>query len=319
MYIPSDNLDLRINGEPVYGFQFDRPERKDEMSVLESYNLNYNTLKFVLPITYKPILFDRADLNVIELFYKGDIIFSGCPAGQFDFDYRQGAGVIIIDASPWLGLISKSVSAYDIGASKPAALLSEIIGNLDARYTVISNVHNDVSGIYLAVDTDGEETEDISVLNNICDLLCMGVFLNSFYLEMFMLPEALIEGEELDNKILVDTQPIINSVTSMDYDKIVLTYKNTVGGTEETATAGAGKLVKSVSAENIYVDDTTAQNIVNRQYALFSTPWVSMTQSVAKEFKIGDRVSYGGYNFFVCSVECKYTHWIIKCYGKKGE
>jgi len=36
MYIPSDNLDLRINGEPVYGFQFDRPERKDEMSVLEA-------------------------------------------------------------------------------------------------------------------------------------------------------------------------------------------------------------------------------------------------------------------------------------------
>jgi hypothetical protein len=40
---------------------------------------------------------------------------------------------------------------------------------------------------------------------------------------------------------------------------------------------------------------------------------------VAKEFKIGDRVSYGGYNFFVYSVEHKYTHWIIKCYGKKGE
>jgi hypothetical protein len=104
----------------------------------------------------------------------------------------------------------------------------------------------------------------------------------------------------------------------MDYNKVVLTYKNAVGGADKTVTAGTGKLVKSVSADNIYMDDITAQNLVNRQYKLFLTPWVSMTQSVAKEFKIGDRVSYSGYNFFVYSVEYKYTHWIIKCYGKKG-
>jgi hypothetical protein len=42
-----------------------------------------------------------------------------------------------------------------------------------------------------------------------------------------------------------------------------------------------------------------------------------MEQAVSKKYEIGDRVSYDGYNFFVYGVENLYTHYIIKCYGKK--
>lgn len=317
MYIPSDNLDLRVNGEPVYGYQLKRPVRKDVMSMLTSYNLNYSSLELSIPLNYKSLLFDRADQNTVELLYNGKIIFSGYPAGS-SVDYGQGNGTLILNAVPWIGLVSKSYSTYAIGAAKPAALLAEIISDLDARYIVASNVHNDVSGIEIAVNTNGAETDDIGVINSICELLCMGVFLNGFLLEAFMLPETLAAGEELVPGIMVGKQPRFDSITSMDYDKITLTYKNTVGGAEKTVTAGNGRLLKNVSPTNIYMDDASAQNIVDRQYALFSTPWQSLEQAVSKEFKIGDRVSYGGYNFFVYSVEYVYTHWIIKCYGKRS-
>jgi hypothetical protein len=284
------------------------------MSVLVSYNLNYSTLDITLPINYQNILFEKMNENKVVLNIAGEE-FTGYPVNKSVL-YGEGAGIIRMSVTPWLGLISKTYSAYKIGASNPAALIAEILADLDVVYPQSPNVYNAVPGLELAIDTEGKEAENINLINAICDTLCMGVIIRNGQLTLYMLPEVIGAGEDI-TPVLVENQPRIDDVPSMFYDKINVTYKTAVGATEATYTAGSGNMAKSVSATNVYMSAATAQKIAEHQLILFSTLWKSMEQAVSKKYEIGDRVSYDGYNFFVYGVENLYTHYIIKCYGKK--
>lgn len=317
MWLPEDIRKLKINGDEVYDIQVSRPSQKTEISCLGSYNLNYSTLVFDLPMTYKSKLYEKLDDNKADFFDgKGVKLFSGY-ISQRSMDYGRGGGIIQLTATTWLGKLAKSLSIYDIAFTSPAALLSEIFSNLNMPYIVDSSIGTGLEGIELAVDSDGKAITDITLINDICTLLHLGIYLQDDKIKLFVLPETLLPGQPMNEKTLVGNQPKIDDDSSVYYDKIVFTYKNDKAGADKVVTVGGGDFIKTLSCANVYVTDSVAALITNRQYALLSTLWKTWEQTVSVPLQVGVPVSFDGHNFFVYSSEYMYSHYKIKCYGKR--
>lgn len=317
VWMPNDNFKLVLNGDEVHDMQVNaRPVRKMEMSCLGSYNLNYSTLDFSVPMTYKSKLFEKLGDNKVEFFdLSGRRVFNGYVLNR-SLIYGEATGIIRMTATPWLGMLAKSSHAYSIPAAGPASVLAEIFAASGLPYAVDPGVQNGLSGIAIAVDTGGKEVSDITLINEICGMLHIGVYLDGDIIRLFAVPEEMLPGEALDETSLVQDQPRIDDDSSVYFDRVTLSYKHNAGDTEHSMSLGQGSLVKTLTTSNVYMDDVSALALIARQYALMSSIWKTFDAQVHKKVGIGDRVSFDGHNFFVYAFEDVYTHYKIKCYGK---
>jgi hypothetical protein len=324
-YQPDQLYSIFINGDQFYFFQKERFSLVQEMGILTSYSMTFTSVDFSVPLDYNlKLIPNQLTSNIIDIFKGKNLIFHGyITEKKIDYCLKY----IDFKAVTFLNLLSKYPIQYgDTVATDAVSLLTarfqDILNILPVNFTISTQIANRhlLDGIALGLNTGTSSPNGIDVINNLCDLLDVGIYVENNVINLYALPEKMT-GKYSDISPYLDKPAEVEQKTAIYYNQYSMTYKLSYNGSNETnpVVAGNGTLIKAFTPENVFFvnDGYSAQAIVNRKLNIFSKNWHSFERMVnrASDLKCGDMFFYEGFNFITTSVEDKYIGKQIKAVG----
>jgi hypothetical protein len=325
LYKPDQLYSIFINGDQFYFFQKERFSLVQEMGILTSYSMTYTSVDFSVPLEYQlKLIPDQLTSNIVDIYKDKQKIFQGyISEKKIDFCLKY----IVFKAVTFLNLLSKYPMQYgDTSATGAISLLTsrfqDLLNILPVNFTISPQIANRqlLDGVSLGLNTGTNSPNGIDVINNLCDLLDVGIYVENNVIHLYAMPEKMT-GQQTDISPYLDKPAEVEQKTAIYYNQYSMKYKLSYNGSEETnpVTAGTGTIIKSFSPENVFFanDGYSAQTIVNRKLNIFSKNWHSFERTInrSSDLKNGSTFTYEGFNFICTSIEDKYISKNIKAIG----
>ena len=321
---------LLVNGTDITKYQRNRFSLTQATNMISSYSVAFNKLSVEIPLEKQDLLFEAPSQNNFTIKDLNGVIKYQGYVDQKEID--ECLKIIKIDSMPFLNLLSKNPQTITQTGTQNAAsllvsLLRSFVALLPVQYNVSPFVINGTLldnvniGVYMA-----SELNAIDILQNLLDLLEVGLLLYNNTIFLFAIPEDLSTQKTTDISGII-AQPLnnIKDLSGLFYEQYSLKYKLTGTGADQTpVTAGSGNVIKSLTADNVFFDTAqSAQNLVNRKQRLYVNTWKTAECSLNRQFdvRLGMYLIFHGlfddYVFLVTSIEDMYVNWKVKLYGQK--
>jgi hypothetical protein len=322
----------KINNRDISGVQLKRVELQSEAGFISSYNLNFNSIEFTVPYAQSSVFYDTTPQNKVSVFEasSGKQIFIGYVTTKEDDDNSL---TIKAKAQGYLSQLSKKyITLADTGYMDARAYLYQVFQRdllpiLPYNYTINTHTINDnlLSGIALYTNTGKSGVTGMSLAVDLMTTLNTSAYLEDGVLNFAAFPESwpdinsLVDiGPFLDKKIVAKEQ------YQYYYDTVSLDYYNVPNGPKKNITIGPGGLIKKPTLNNTFIDDISAQNLVQRYYNIYSKIYSAVEFNCSRdvELKLCDIIGYKNpqyrnYAFFITSLKNNYTSWAVKALGIK--
>jgi hypothetical protein len=324
LYAPDDAYSIFINGDQFYFFQKERFSLTQEVGLLTSYGMTLSSIDFSMPLEYGlKLIKNNLTSNIVDVKKDGKLMFHG-----YITEKKTNHAIKYMDftAVTFLNLLSKYPIAYaDTTPTGAVSLLTgklwELLDTLPCEYIISPQIFNRqlLDGISLGLNTGTSTLNGIDVINNLCDLLDTGIYVENNIVYIFVMPEQIFPGL-MDIEPYLDRPAEVEQKSSIYYNKYSMTYKLTYNGSNEATPviAGQGEIIKSFTPENVFFASVaSAQAIVNRKLNIFSQTWHTMERNVDRSLplKLGGYFAYKGLNYIITSIEDKYICKAIKAFG----
>jgi hypothetical protein len=321
----------KINNKDISNLQLSRASLKQEVDFVSSYNLNFNSVDFTIPFNQAGALYDITPLNNVALFdTSGNQVFAGYITAKEEINAQN---TIKATATGYLNQLSKKYfTISDTGYVSARAYLIQmfqknLIPALPYAYPINTHMINDslLNNIALYQNSG---TSSVTGMSSVIDL--MTVLNTSAYLENGVIKFAAFPESWPDINSVVDIAPYLKQPLDAKeqyqyyYDTISLDYLNASNGTKKNITYGPGGLVKKPSLNNLYIDDTSANNLVHRFSNIYNKIYSTVEFECRRDIDLNlcqfvgyKNPAYRNYVFFITSLENKYTSWAVKAMGIK--
>ena len=321
------NYTLKINNKDITGFQLVRLNLSQEITFITSYNLSFNKVDFTIPFDFANILFDTTVLNNVGVFDStGNQVFSGYPTSK---KVNYSNKTIYMTATAYLNQLSKKTfTLADNGVQPAGAYMLSLFQNyylpsLPVQYSVDTHIKNDnlLNGISLYKNSNNNTENGISAVNALCDLIDTAVYADNNKLTFSAFPEVWPDKQSVfDISNSLESPLTIQEKSEYYYDTVLLEYYNVPNGTKKTLTKGTGNLTKKVSPSGIFMDDTSAQNILDRKFNIVSKNYytVEFKCDIQAIINLSDFFAYQGYIFLITYLQPAYTYYSVKAIGIKN-
>lgn len=298
----------------ITNFQKEPYERNEELNVIDTFDFAFDKVTASAPLEFFKFLNNRAQ-NTLKIKNKsGNTIYIGKVSGvKSGMEINFANKSLFIESYPLIEDISTDFAIYNIAATNPIKIIKQLLdASVDAAYTV-SKIHGlatVLSGISIAVNTDGEEENTKSIIQSICEAFNVGVYLEDLTVRAFAVQIFPDDATDI-TPYLVNLRPKFTNRGDLYADKIMLTYTPTLGGTEATITAGTGDTAKKMTiSAPIFIDATSAGIAAERARAIYSQEFYEAELEADKTamFKLGDTVKYPSeLGDFICLIIGKNT------------
>lgn len=298
----------------ITNFQKEPYERNEELNVIDTFDFAFDKVTASAPLEFFKFLNNRAQ-NTLKIKNKsGNTIYIGKVSGvKSGMEINFANKSLFIESYPLIEDISTDFAIYNIAATNPIKIIKQLLdASVDAAYTV-SKIHGlatVLSGISIAVSTDGEEENTKSIIQSICEAFNVGIYLEDLTVRAYAVQILPDDATDI-TPYLVNLRPKFKGRGDLYADKIMLTYTPTLGGTEATITAGTGDTAKEITiSAPIFIDATSAGLAAERARAIYSQEFYEAEMEADKTamFKLGDTVKYPSeLGDFICLIIGKNT------------
>lgn len=320
------NYTTQINKKDITEVQIKRVEFTQEVNFITAYNLGFNKIDFTLPFEQRNILFDVTPINQVDVFDdKGFHVFSGYITAKKE---ETSSRIVYMTATAYLNQLSKKLfTLSDTGYESARAymfnlFINQYLPSLPVEYLLNPHVINDslINGISIYKNTGTGTENGISGINTLSDILDTAVYAENGVLTFCAFPENWpLPQNVFDITLNIDKPLVIQEKIEFYYDTVTLEYLNVPNGTKKTLTKGNGGLLKKIAPSNIFLDDQSAQRLIERKFNILSKVYsfVEFNCDSQANIKLTDYFTYEGYVFLITYLQNAYTHYKVKAIGIK--
>jgi len=290
VFKPAREYEIKIKGRPITADQEKKFSENNELNIIDGYDFAFDSVDTEMPLEFRDKFLGGDKLEV----FKNNIkVYKGYISDR-TLDFERGR--LEVKSLPMTDYMNKYTAAFDLSADNPVKLINYFFNvYLPAEYRVgnIIAQSNKLSGINVALDTDGALENVKALIGELAEAFDIGIYNNGLTIEAFAVPEYWPK-KALDITGYLVRQPVIEEKTDRYYDKVILTYKTAVGAADATITEGTGDLTLEASLSNTYCSAAVAAIVAERKFNIVHKYYYTFSATVSKDLPI----SLAGYFMF---------------------
>lgn len=305
-----------LNNTEITSFQLANFKARELVNFIDNYDFALDDIDIDIPIKFFNTI-AYGTKNTIKIIDRYDnIIFYGEPYNpKYSWKNRR----IKLTCAASISLFSKIDNTFtDIVATNGVRQLFNMLSddNTPFPYTVInfSGLSSELD-IAFFLNTNADTTTRASVLNQIFELLGVGLWIQGTKLTLLKIP-TVWPSKSLDIEIFLNEHVEVSSLEEYRTDAVTVEYTAAVEGDAAAVTVGTGLTQKITIATPIYLDAANALKVATRLQKIFSVKYfeTNFNTRLAFDVKIGTYVRYKGFTFMLLGKEVGKNS--IKYYAK---